>query len=238
MMDIYKDILKIREDYFKKNDLNEVKKVLENVKIKKFPVVDNLTDEQILKIIEIIKPQEMVLKLSEKYDLKLDEDFSDFEKTMIKLIEGEEVDIDEEKLNTFDVIFRVYGIPFTAIWKVLKDKIDLSKFDGNYCPICGGAFDYAYLDENGKKFLVCDLCRFPWRYPRIKCPICETEDQNKLYYLQFEGDYEFVRIYKCENCNESYKVLLIDKIKKYPSVEIANIETIPLEFAIENENNN
>ncbi len=232
-MEIYKDILKIREDYFKKNDLNEIEKILKDIKIKKFPVVDNISDEKISKIIKLINPKDMVLKLGEKYDLKFDEDFSNFEEIMVKLIEGEEVDIDEEKLNTFDVIFRIYGIPFTAIWKVLKKDLDLSKFEENFCPICGGSFDYGYIDEDGKKYLVCDLCRFAWRYPRIKCPICENEDQKKLSYLQFEGDYEFVRIYQCDNCNESHKVLLIDKIKKYSSVELANIETIPLEFQIE-----
>ncbi len=232
-MEIYKDILKMREDFLKKNNLNEIKKIMKKVKIEKFPIVDNLADQQISKLIEIVQPQEMVIKLFDKYNLNLDEDFSDFEKIMIKLIEGEEIDIEEDKLTSFEIIFRIYGIPFTAIWKVLKDNIDLSQFNENFCPICGGSFDYAYLNENGEKYLVCDLCRFPWRYPRIKCPICETEDQGKLSYLQFEGDYDFVRIYQCENCGESYKVLLIDKIKNFPSVEIANIETIPLEFSVE-----
>ncbi len=232
-MEIYRDILKLREDFFKNFDLDEIKKLLDDTKFEKLPIIDNISDEKISKIIKIIEPKNIILKLMKKYDLKLDENFSDFEEKIVKILEGDEIDIDEEKLNTYEIIFRVYGIPFTSIWRAIKDKIELSNFDENFCPICGGSFDYAYIDEEGKKFLVCDLCRFPWRYARVKCPICENEDQNKLSYLQFEGDYEFVRIYQCENCSESHKVLLVDKIKKYPSVELANIETIPLEFAID-----
>ena len=239
-MEIYKDIHKMREDFFKNFNLGKVKEILKDVNIKKFPVVDNLNDEQILKLIKIVRPKEKVLKIFEKYKLNV-ENLEDFEDTILKFIEGKEIDIDDDKLDIFEIIFRIYGIPFTAVWKVIKDDLDLSKYDENSCPICGGTFDYAYLDEEGKKFLVCDLCRFPWRFTRIKCPYCGNEEQNKLFYFQFENDYDFVRVYKCENCNEMHKVLLIDKIKNYPSVEDANIETAGIEYFIkekESENNN
>ena len=236
-MEIYKDILNFREKFLKNFNVDEVKEYLKDVEIKDLPVIDNLSDEKVLKIIDKVNPAKIVIKIFEKYNIDIkDFDFSDFENTMIKVMEGEEVDVEDEILDIYDIVMRIYGLPYTVIWKALKDKIDLSQFDENYCPVCGANFDYAYIDENGQKYLVCDLCRFPWRYPRIKCPICENEDQEKIFYYQFEKDYEFVRIYKCEECGEVHKVLLIDKIKKYPSVEIANIETIPLEFAIEDEN--
>ena len=234
--DIQKDILKIREDFLKNNDLKKVKKIVKNLKIKKFPVVDNLSDKQLAMIMESINTFEIVVNLLKKYKLhNLDFDIKEVEETLFKIMEGEEIEIEEDKLAVWEIMFRLQGLPFTVIWKILKDNIDLSKYDDNYCPICGGEFEYAYIDEDGKKFLVCALCRFPWRYSRIKCPFCENEDQNNFSYFQFEDEYDFVRIYNCDNCGESHKVLLIDKIKNYPSVEIAHIETIPLELAIEDE---
>ena len=122
------------------------------------------------------------------------------------------------------------------MWEYFKDRMDLSLYDKNFCPVCGFDFEYAYIDEDGKKFLVCGLCNYAWRYPRIKCPYCETEDQKKLSYIQFEEDYEFLRLYKCENCNNLHKVLVVEKINNYSNLTDAHIDTIPIEFAYLNSN--
>ncbi len=236
-MEIYKDIYELREKIVKDIDKEKIEKILGEVDLKSFPIADNINNEKLNEIIEIVKPSELASNLIVKHNLKIPENLKDFEEKILKVLSGKEIDIDEENLLIYEIILRCYGIIYTIIWNVFKNRIDLSKFDKNFCPICGSNFEYGYLDEERRKFLVCDLCRFPWRYPRIKCPICGNEDQKKLYYYQFEDDYDFVRVYKCTNCNQAHKVILLEKLKNYPSVELANIKTLDFEEVIEDEKN-
>ena len=95
---------------------------------------------------------------------------------------------------------------------------------GSKCPFCGNNFQCAYIDEDGKKFLVCTACSNHWRYPRIKCPYCETEDQKKLSYIEFE-DIDYFRFYECDECGKFHKVFLIEKLKSNKPLKELDIET-------------
>ncbi len=39
---------------------------------------------------------------------------------------------------------------------------------------------------SGKRFLYCELCDTTWRYAKLKCPHCGSEDAEKLLSLALE----------------------------------------------------
>jgi len=68
-----------------------------------------------------------------------------------------------------------------------KDQKEFSWGQG-FCPFCGGYPELGEIREEGKRFLHCPLCATQWDYPRLKCPYCQNEDQEKLTYFQVEGE--------------------------------------------------
>ena len=85
-------------------------------------------------------------------------------------------------------------------------SIDQELWRRNYCPICGGAPDFAYLDrERGSRWLICAQCDTEWLFQRLQCPYCGTEDQQALAY--FTDDKGLYRLYVCEHCQQYLKAI-------------------------------
>lgn len=57
-----------------------------------------------------------------------------------------------------------------------------------YCPFCGGYASLGEIKEEGQKVLHCGLCSTEWNFPRLKCPYCPNENQEKLSYFQVAGE--------------------------------------------------
>ena len=100
---------------------------------------------------------------------------------------------------------------FEAVAERIKDKITgMVMMDTvwlkNFCPVCGSSAQLAKLEkEAGKKILYCSLCGTEWRFMRIKCPFCCTEEQKSMKFLEEEkGPY---RIDVCEQCKRYIKTL-------------------------------
>jgi FdhE protein len=55
------------------------------------------------------------------------------------------------------------------------------------------------------QFLRCGACGTAWRWPRIACPHCATDDFRQLRALQIEGEQRF-RVSVCERCTTYLKV--------------------------------
>ncbi len=69
-----------------------------------------------------------------------------------------------------------------------------------YCPVCGSWPELSFLaGKEGARWLRCVFCGHEWRYMRVQCPFCETEDQEllELMYLE-ERPHE--RIEVCNAC--------------------------------------
>jgi hypothetical protein len=80
----------------------------------------------------------------------------------------------------------------------------------NYCPICGGSPDFAFLDkERGARWLLCSQCDAEWLFQRLECPYCSTENQNSL--AHFTDDKGFYRLYVCEECQGYLKAIDLRK---------------------------
>jgi len=84
--------------------------------------------------------------------------------------------------------------------------VDLEHWRRGYCPICGGAPDFAFLEtERGARCLLCSRCDTEWGFQRLECPYCGTRDQNALAY--FTDDEGLYRLYVCEQCKRYLKAI-------------------------------
>ncbi len=74
------------------------------------------------------------------------------------------------------------------------------------CPVCGGEPDFSTLDpETGARRLYCSRCDTDWRYKRVGCPFCDTENPRKLAY--YPSDDHVYRLYICDGCNRYLKTM-------------------------------
>ena len=90
--------------------------------------------------------------------------------------------------------------------KALIGLVDQEQWRRQYCPICGGRPDFAFLDkERGERWLLCCRCDTEWLFQRLQCPYCNTQDQNALAY--FTDDEGLYRLYVCQQCHQYIKAI-------------------------------
>ena len=70
------------------------------------------------------------------------------------------------------------------------------------CPICGEAPKLSFLDNQGRRWLVCSFCRQPWQTPRMFCPTCARETVREFDYFSSEEEPEY-RVYTCSECKSA-----------------------------------
>ncbi|MBI5967045.1 MAG: formate dehydrogenase accessory protein FdhE [Deltaproteobacteria bacterium] len=79
-------------------------------------------------------------------------------------------------------------------------------FVHGFCPFCGGIPGLGEIRQEGRRILHCVLCGTEWEYPRLKCPYCENENQEKLTYFQVEGEAGY-RVDICLYCQNYLKTV-------------------------------
>ena len=90
--------------------------------------------------------------------------------------------------------------------QALLSLVNQERWRRNYCPICGGQPDFAFLDkERGARWLLCSRCDTKWLFQRLQCPYCSTQNQDALAY--FTDDEEVYRLYVCEQCHKYIKAI-------------------------------
>ena len=109
------------------------------------------------------------------------------------------------------------------------EKIQKDSWNYGYCPLCGSFPDMAYLGEEGKRFLHCELCGYEWYYPRLKCPFCENDEPKKLGYFESEEEEGF-RVDFCKKCNRYIKTLDMRVIEAPAPLELENLITLHLDM--------
>ena len=121
----------------------------------------------------------------------------------------------ERDFVTFLLIFIFSSLYYAPREDFLKE-LDTSFWEEGFCPVCGENPHYGFLrEEDGAKFFECWLCGTNWRYPRLKCPYCKNEDQEKLGFFTV-GENEVCRMYFCRECQKYYKIF---NWKKYTEEE-------------------
>ena len=78
---------------------------------------------------------------------------------------------------------------------------------GPSCPVCGATPGLASLrPDDGARLLHCSLCAHRWRFARLDCPFCATEEEPSLVRLTVAGE-EARWIEACDRCKRYLKVV-------------------------------
>jgi len=109
------------------------------------------------------------------------------------------------------------------------ERIQKDSWNYGYCPLCGSYPDMAYLGEQGRRFLHCELCGYKWHYPRLKCPFCENNEPKDLGYFVSEEEEGF-RVDFCKKCNLYIKTLDMRVIDSPAPLELGNLITLHLDM--------
>ena len=109
-----------------------------------------------------------------------------------------------------------------------RDKINYESWTQGYCPFCGGIPAMGEIREEGRRVLHCPLCTTQWNYPRLKCPYCANEDQEKLTYFQMDGE-EIYRVDVCLVCTRYLKTIDSRERAESPDMEIEDYLTLHLD---------
>ncbi len=88
-------------------------------------------------------------------------------------------------------------------WRKKQKEIS---FPHGFCPFCGALPAMGQIREEGRRVLHCPLCGLEWEYPRMKCPYCQNEDQEKLAYFQIDGEVGR-RVDICLHCRHYLKTI-------------------------------
>jgi len=74
-----------------------------------------------------------------------------------------------------------------------------------YCPVCGHSPVLGRLiGSPGHRQLWCCCCSTAWSFPRIGCPFCKNQSQDRLGYLTVD-EFASYRIYVCDKCKRYLK---------------------------------
>jgi FdhE protein len=111
---------------------------------------------------------------------------------------------------------------------------DQERWKQSYCPVCGGAPDFATLDEeSGARHLLCSRCSGQWDYRRLGCPFCGTTDHTKLaYYPSEDGVY---RLYVCQECRHYLKTIDLRETARAVVLPVERITTVAMDMAAQRE---
>ena len=96
-------------------------------------------------------------------------------------------------------------------------KMDFTKdeyFDNN-CPFCGYLPNMSKIVESkdNKRYLHCSICENIWNFPRLACSNCDSTEQSKQGYFEFE-DNGLYRVYYCDDCKHYIKSVKVPKLKE------------------------
>jgi FdhE protein len=112
--------------------------------------------------------------------------------------------------------------------------VDDEHWKKNHCPVCGGAPDFAILEEEaGGRRLMCSRCSSQWSFRRVGCPFCNTTDHTKITY--YPSDDEAYRLYVCQGCQRYLKTIDLRKAQGEILLPVERITTIAMDAAARQE---
>lgn len=124
---------------------------------------------------------------------------------------------------------------FYAVEKALTERLygdgkDPGIRQTGTCPICGNLpYILELREKEGFRFAVCSLCRHEYRIRRLACPVCDSNDFDKLAYFTVEEEPGF-RVETCENCNTYIKTIDFRGLDRQAFPELNDLESLSLDY--------
>ncbi len=121
---------------------------------------------------------------------------------------------------------------YAQLWE--KERAKEIPWAYGYCPFCGGYAGLGEIKAEGQRILHCALCSTEWPFPRLRCPYCPNEDQEKLSYFQVEGEVD-KRVDVCLLCRHYLKT--IDSRERIQPIdwEVEDYLTLYLDYLAQEE---
>jgi FdhE protein len=149
--------------------------------------------------------------------------------------EGEEEAPKETKMGLAEMAADLALQPYLE-WAAeqVMPHVDQESWKRGYCPVCGGAPDFAVLvEETGARYLLCSRCRSQWLYKRLRCPFCDNTDHTKLLYYPSED--EVYRLYVCQVCKHYLKAIDLRKATHRVVLAVEPLLTVAMDLAAREE---
>ena len=137
--------------------------------------------------------------------------------------------LDGVNKNLMETIIQATLHPFLADYsQALINSVDQDNWRREYCPICGGNPDMAFLEkEYGARWLLCSRCDFQWLFQRLACHCCGNREQKSLSF--FTDEAEQYRLYVCEQCKSYLKAIDLRKTENEVLLPLERFNTIDLD---------
>jgi FdhE protein len=101
---------------------------------------------------------------------------------------------------------------------------DLS-WNKGYCPLCGSMPEISFLQgDEGQRWLKCSFCSHEWRFARLVCPFCESDDHANLLVHYIAGREEE----RVEACNGCHRYVLSIDLRQRPDRSVLDVAAIGL----------
>jgi len=116
----------------------------------------------------------------------------------------------DEAAEKLDVDRQILDMAVTQILKPFAQKRSESlpplpenlQWSKGYCPACGSWPELSFLEgREGFRWLRCSFCGYEWKFLRIQCPFCETDDQSCIEII-FPEDKPYHRAELCSKCKK------------------------------------
>lgn len=140
-----------------------------------------------------------------------------------------ERDLDTRSGLDRELIAFVLFMSLAPFYRVYRDKVgdikDFSLWRQGYCPVCGQvAVNARHRIEDRARVLFCWLCHAEWLFPRLECPYCGNNDQNKLRYFYVSDD-KTRQVHVCEKCKRYLKTVNGKFLEKDMLLDVEEIAT-------------
>ena len=114
--------------------------------------------------------------------------------------------------------------------EAVADHLNNLDWHQSVCPLCGAAPHLARLEKDSARTLACRVCGQEWRFPRLQCPFCGTDDRNSLAYLSADDESGY-RIDICRECKRYIKTVDSREREEVLPMELEDILTQHLDLA-------
>jgi len=114
--------------------------------------------------------------------------------------------------------------------EVLQQRVALDRWSRRVCPVCGAEPEFAVINANGERHLVCGRCHVRWGFTSLACPYCGNDNRATLKSMATpDGIY---RVMICSPCGRYIKAFDSRKAPRPLLPYVDPIATLPLDAAV------